>query len=81
MPVKEKDNFVSDLLTLLAGTLSRYIFSSYYVAKDKYSKFTPIQLRICTIVYLYLIFVEKYEKKMYFESFFVINKKLLLCPY
>ena len=53
-----------------------YIFSFYYITKDKYFKYSLNQITIREKVYIYPMYVAKEN-----ESLFVINLKRLLCIY
>ena len=59
-----------------------YLFSLYYISKDKYSKYYLNQVRIRAMVSLYLMYVAKDNKtKCVLIPFFVINLKRLLWIY
>ena len=82
MPVKEKNNCVSDLLKLLPKTFFRYLFSSYYIARDKYFKFPPSRSwNLWKGISLFDVRCWIQENYIYFESLFVINIQWLICLY
>ena len=53
--VKENNNHVIDLLKLIYRNFWRYIFYSYYIDKNKYSKYCTSQLIIHALVSLCLL--------------------------
>ena len=57
--IKENNNCAIDWLTLLARTFLMYLFSSYYITKDEYSKYYLNQIIIREMVYLYSMYVAK----------------------
>ena len=70
VPVKENDNFASDLLTTLARTFLRYFWSLYYISEDNYSKCSLSRIIIHALVSLYSVFVAKDNKtKCIFNPF------------
>ena len=71
MAVKENNNCASNLLTLLDKNLSRYVLSLYSSAEDKYSKCSPIQIIIRTIVSLYYMFIVKDDKTKFISNPFL----------
>ena len=59
IPVNENNNCAIDWSRILATTFSVYLFSLYYISKDKYFKYSLNQIRIIVMVYLYPMHVGK----------------------
>ena len=57
--VKYNNNCAIDWITLIDKNIAMYLFSLYNISKDKYSKYFLNKIRICEMVYLYLIYVPK----------------------
>ena len=70
MFVKENDDFAGYLLTLLAITFYRYLFSLYETPRDKYSKCSSSQLRIHAMESIYSMCVDKDKKTKYIFNTF-----------
>ena len=62
LPLKDNNNCAIDWLTLFARTFLMYLFSSYYITKDKYSKYSLNKIIIRSMVSLYSTYVAKDNK-------------------